>query len=137
MKIVIIGCGRMGSSLAAIFSKDNNVVVVDRRESAFRELDDNFPGEKVLGDSTDSELLKKAGISGADLVLVLTNEDNTNLMVSQIIKQQFKVKRNICRVDDPVRARAYEELGVETFCPTVFSVELLKKICTEPKRKKS
>mgnify|MGYP002866106881 CR=1 FL=1 len=73
-------------------------------------------------------------LSGADLVLVLTNDDNTNIMVSQIIKQQFKVKRNICRVDDPVRARAYEELGIETFCPTVFSVELLKKICSEPKR---
>jgi len=136
MRVVIVGCGRMGASLAAQFAKDQHqVTVVDIDENAFRELDENFPGEKVLGDGTNIDVLNKAKAKGADLFLSVTNKDNTNIMTAQVVMRQFEVKRNICRVDDPLRARAYKELGLETFCPTSYTVEILKDICLNKRSK--
>ena len=93
MRVVIVGCGRLGSLLATIFVKDSHeVTIIDKNESAFSRLDDNFSGYKILGDGALIDVLKRVDSSAADLFFALTNNDNTNIMIGQIVKNKFKTK---------------------------------------------
>jgi trk system potassium uptake protein TrkA len=127
MKIVIVGCGRVGSRLAMrLAAQGQEIIVIDEVRESFLRLGASFPGATYQGSGLDSEVLRHAGVQNADLVLALTRGDNRNLMVAQLTKHQFGVKRVVARLHDPIRAAKFRELGVETLCTTTVLEGLLE-----------
>jgi trk system potassium uptake protein TrkA len=127
MRILIVGCGRVGSRLAVRLAQgQNQVPVIDVKRDAFGRLGADFPGVTLQGSGLDLEVLKRAKIEQFENVLALTGGDNRNLMIAQMVKIQFKVPRAIARLHDPVRAAKYRELGVETLCTTTVIEGLLE-----------
>jgi trk system potassium uptake protein TrkA len=119
MKIVIVGCGRVGSTLAENFDMEGHeVIIFDIRSSAFDRLPETFKGSAIRGDGTDEAVLRRAGAEGADVFLTLTEGDNRNIMAAQLAIESLAVPRVIAKINDPVRAAAYAELGVVTLCRT-------------------
>ena len=133
--IIIIGCGRLGANLANTLSNNNgNVLIMDSTKDAFRRLSSDFGGLAVVGDAVDLDALKSAQIEKADAVIAVTNDDNTNIMVAQLARDMFHVKRVIARMYDPERESVYQELGIDTICPAILSakeVDKLLKNCKE------
>lgn len=126
MKVIILGCGRVGSTLALQMDKAGHTVsVIDNNSDAFQRLDPSFNGERVHGNGVDEDILRRAGIETADAFAAVTNGDNRNIMASQIAKEIFHVKRVVCRIYDPIRESTYRNLGIETICPTTISSNLL------------
>lgn len=127
MNVVIVGCGRVGAQLAAMLDAEGHkVYVIDREAYSFRRLPPTFGGTAMLGDGTDEESLKKAGIEEADAFVAVTQGDNRNVMAAQIAKHTFKVPRVLCRIYDPLRKDLYEILGLEAISPTIVFAQLLK-----------
>jgi trk system potassium uptake protein len=126
VKIVILGCGRVGATLAMMMDRaGHQVSVIDYSNEAFRRLDPKFSGDTIVGNGVDEEVLIRAGIKDADAFAAVTNGDNRNIMSSQIVKEIFKVKKVVCRIYDPIRQSTYNELGLETICPTVIGAQML------------
>ena len=126
MKIVILGCGRVGATLASWMDKaGHKVSVIDFSSDAFQRLSPDFQGETLVGNGVDEEVLIRAGIKDADAFAAVTNGDNRNIMASQIAKEIFKVKKVVCRIYDPLREEIYQELGLETICPTKVGARLI------------
>ena len=127
MKIVIMGCGRVGARLAGLLDTNNHrVTVLDIESYSFRRLPAGYRGTVLVGNGLDEEALKKAGIEEADVFVALTQGDNRNVMACQIAKHIFNVPRVVCRIYDPLRQELYSTLGVEAFSPTIIFGELLK-----------
>jgi trk system potassium uptake protein TrkA len=127
MKILIMGCGRVGARLAAMMDEEGHeVTVLDNDTYSFRRLPSSFGGTALFGNGIDEEALKKAGIEEADVFVALTQGDNRNVMSCQIAKHIFKVPRVMCRIYDPLREEMYGALGLETISPTKVFVQLLK-----------
>ena len=123
MRVVILGCGRIGSTLAAILTREGNEVsVIDRDQGAFdkavQRLGSDFAGETIRGVGIDEEVLRHAGIEQADAFVSVTSGDNTNIVAAQIARQRFHVPKVFARVYDPIRAEAYQDAGIETVCTT-------------------
>ncbi len=126
MKIVILGCGRVGATLAIMMDQaGHQVSVVDFSNESFRRLDPKFRGDTLVGNGVDEEVLIRAGIKEADAFAAVTNGDNRNIMASQIAKEIFNVKKVVCRIYDPIRQSTYNELGLESICPTVVGAQML------------
>ena len=127
MKIVIMGCGRVGARLASLLDEEGHeVTVLDNDTYSFRRLPPSFGGTALFGNGIDEEALKRAGIEEADLFVALTQGDNRNVMSSQIAKYVFNVPRVMCRIYDPLREEMYSALGLETISPTKVFAQLLK-----------
>jgi len=127
MHILILGCGRVGATLALMLEADgHSVAIVDRDREAFRRLGRNFKGETVLGIGIDEDVLRKAGIERAGAFAATTNGDNSNIMSAQIAKVKFKVPRVVARIYDPLRAEAYKELGIDTISPTLLGAGMCR-----------
>lgn len=130
MKLVILGCGRVGAALATQMSSEGHqVMIIDRDKSAFRRLDPEFHkshGETLFGDGMDEDVLRRAGIEDADAFAAVTNGDNRNIMAAQIVKHIFGVPKVICRIYDPMRQETYNELGLESISPTTVGAKLLR-----------
>ena len=108
MRAVIIGCGRVGATMArALESAGHEVTVVDLVTRAFDRLPAAFRGSAVRGDGTDEDTLRRAGAEGADLFLALTEGDNRNVMAAQLAVEALRISRVYAKVNDPVRAKAY------------------------------
>ncbi|MGD1899658.1 MAG: potassium channel family protein [Phormidesmis sp.] len=122
--IVVIGCGRLGSLLAGRLSAEgNSVVVIDQKESAFENLSSEFSGFQIVGDASEMATLKKAKLDKADCLLVVTREDNVNLMVAQIGRIFFETPVVLARVFDPAREAIYREFDIDTISPTQLSAD--------------
>ncbi len=129
MKVLIVGCGRVGGLLAGRLDSDgHDVTIIDENRQAFEKLPSSFAGNTALGNGIDMDVLRSAGIQGADAVLMLTEGDNRNLMGGQIAKEIFGVSRVICKVNDPIRAQTYRSRGLETWSRTTILGELLHEI---------
>ena len=127
MKVVIMGCGRVGARLAALLdSEGHQVTVLDNDAYSFRRLPSKFGGTTLLGNALDEEVLKKAGIKEADAFVAVTQGDNRNVMASQIAKHIFNVPKVVCRIYDPLRRDLYDTLGIETISPTIIFAQMLK-----------
>jgi trk system potassium uptake protein TrkA len=122
MKVIILGCGRMGSHLARRLDQEgHDVTVIDRTSDSFARLGAEFQGKMVLGTGIDEDILRRAGAEHADAFVALSNGDNTNAMAAEIAKLVFKIPRVVARLYDPVREDTYHSLGLmETVCPTVM-----------------
>jgi trk system potassium uptake protein TrkA len=119
MKVVIVGCGRVGSVLADSFGRaGHHVIVIDMLTRAFDRLPATFGGQAIRGNGTDEDVLRRAGVEGADLFLALTEGDNRNVMAAQVALEELGVRNVIAKVNDPVRAEAYSHLGLPTLCRT-------------------
>ena len=127
MKVVIMGCGRVGARLAVQLEGDGHTVtVLDNNAYSFRRLPPDFSGTALLGNGLDEEALKKAGIEEADAFFVVTQGDYRNVMAAQIAKHIFNVPRVICRIYDPLRQELYQTLGLETISPTTIFAQILR-----------
>jgi trk system potassium uptake protein TrkA len=127
MKVVIMGCGRVGALLATLLDADGHLVsVLDTDTYSFRRLPPIFNGTALLGDGTDEESLRKAGIEEADAFVAITQGDNRNVMAAQIAKHIFNVPKVVCRIYDPLRRELYNTLGIEAFSPTTIFAQILK-----------
>ena len=126
---VIVGCGRLGASLAnAISDAESSVMMVDQDERAFRKLDAAYGGLTLVGDATDVAVLRSAQIERADTVVSVTNDDNTNIMVAQISCNLYHIPNVVCRLYDPEREVVYREFGIDTICPTVLSTREIDRL---------
>lgn len=129
VKVVIVGCGRVGSRLALqLVEEGHEVTVIDQASSAFTRLGDNFAGTALLGNGIDEDMLKRAGIEEADAFCALTNGDNRNIMSAEMAQHVFNVPKVICRIYDPIRFEVYRELGLGVICPTIMGTESVHSI---------
>ena len=127
MKVVIMGCGRVGARLANLLDADgHSVAVLDTNSYSFRRLLPDFSGMALVGNGIDEEALKRAGIEEADAFVAVTQGDNRNVMAAQIAKHIFDVPRVICRIYDPLRQELYSTLGLEAINPTTVFAEILR-----------
>jgi trk system potassium uptake protein TrkA len=130
MRVLIIGCGRVGSVLAnRLDGEGHQVVILDKNQQAFRRLSEKFSGERRIGNGLVEEYVRPALKKEVDILFVMTDKDNINLMIAQWVKKKFSVKRVITEVHDSILAGLYKELDVETVCPTDLVLrELLETI---------
>jgi trk system potassium uptake protein TrkA len=126
VKVIIVGCGRVGAHLALQLDREgNDVTVVDQHVAAFGRLAADFGGQMVVGNGIDEAVLRRAGIEHADCFCSVTSGDNRNIMSAQIAKVIFNVPRVITRIYDPNRELAYREMGLETLCSTTIGANLI------------
>ena len=134
MYVVIVGAGRVGSTVAKWALQEGHVVsVLDEDPLSHERLDmgmddswENLGGQFTVGTALEIEALEAAGIDRADVFIASTDGDNTNLVVSQIAQRRFRVPRVIVRVLDPLRAEWYREQGLQTVCPTAVAIDMLE-----------
>lgn len=125
MRVVVMGCGRVGSTIAARLEREGNAVtVVDTDPYSFRRLPSDFKGETMVGSGYDDHVLVAAGIRQADAFLALTQGDNRNLLAAQMAKHIFEVKTVVARVYDPFRGEIFANLGLRTFSPTNIGADM-------------
>ena len=125
-KVVILGCGRVGSTLAKQLARDGYyVTIIDLTSDAFRRLGTKFKGQRLVGAGLDQDTLRKAGIEGADIFIAVTQGDNRNYFASQMAKEVYRVPRVLCRIYDPIREQIFSELGLETFSPTRLGAQVM------------
>jgi trk system potassium uptake protein len=131
--IVIMGCGRVGSTLAHILEdRDNTVAVIDMDPEAFRRLGSAFKGEKVTGIGFDRAVLSQAGIERADAFAAVSSGDNSNIISARVARETFGVQRVAARIYDPRRAEVYERLGIPTVATVRWTADqMLRKIVPE------
>jgi trk system potassium uptake protein TrkA len=134
---LIIGCGRVGSTIALQLHKEGwDVTVIDENEDALSRLGENWPGSFVVGHGMDTDLLRQAGIEEADAVVVSTDGDNTNIDIGQVAQKRFGIQCVIARILDPARADFYAARGLRTVCPTKTAIDTLTeavRACEIPK----
>ena len=132
MRVIIIGCGRVGARTAAeLDQRGDHVTVIDVDQRAFNRLPDTFGGVTVRGSGGDEDVLRGAGAEMTDILMALTEGDNRNAMAAQLGKHVFGVPRVIAKINDPMRAEAYRSLGVETICRTVILADALVEATAE------
>ena len=127
MKVVIMGCGRVGAQLAkTLDAEGHSVTIIDLDAHSFRWLPANFQGTALVGNGLDQEVLKRAGIENTDVFVVVTQGDNRNVMAAQIAKHIFNVPKVTCRIYDPLRQDLYQTLGLDGISPTTIFARILK-----------
>jgi len=133
MRTIIVGCGRVGAGLAGQLARDGHeVTVLDQTTEAFRRLAPDFPGQALRGDGTDESVLRRAGAAGADWFLALTNGDNRNILAAQLASETFGIQYVLCKINDPVRARAYATFGVHTIDRTMMMIDSIGRFMGRP-----
>ena len=126
MKVIVIGCGRVGSAIAKQLDRDGwDVTAVDEKEEALTRLGEHWSGGFVVGHGMDVDVLRQAGIDDTDAVVVATDGDNTNLVVAQVAQKRFGIDCVVVRVLDPGRADFYASRGLRTVCPTSTAIEVV------------
>jgi trk/ktr system potassium uptake protein len=126
MKAIVIGCGRVGATVAQQLDASGwDVTAIDEKEDSLGRLGDSWTGGFVVGHGMDQQLLRDAGIEEADAVVVTTNGDNTNIVIAQVAQKHFQVPTVVVRILDPARAQFYAERGLRVVCPTSAAIETL------------
>ncbi|MGH3970150.1 MAG: potassium channel family protein [Mycobacterium sp.] len=126
MRVVVMGCGRVGSSLADGLSRiGHDVAVIDRDGTAFNRLSPDFDGERVLGVGFDRDVLLRAGIEDADAFAAVSSGDNSNIISARLARETFGVQRVVARIYDAKRAAVYERLGIPTIATVPWTTDRL------------
>src|SRR5919199_874314 len=126
MKVLVIGCGRVGSTIAKRLAGEGwDVTAVDGKESALSRLGEGWGGGFVVGPGVGTHVLREAGIEEADAVVVSTDGDNTNIVIGQVAQKRFGIDCTVVRVLDPARADFYAQHGLRTVCPTSTAIDVL------------
>lgn len=133
MRVVIIGCGRVGAGLAEQLAREGNeVTIVDIETRAFDRLEPDFPGQAIRADGTDEDVLRRVGTETADWFFALTEGDNRNAFAAQLATENFGVKNVVAKINDPVRAEAFTMLGLATICRTRLLIDALARYAGLP-----
>ena len=134
MHVVVVGCGRVGSSLSLnMLSGGHTVAIIDRRAEAFRRLPDDFAGTTVQGIGFDRDHLIEAGIEQAGAVAAVTNGDNSNVLVARVARETFGVDRVVARIYDPRRAVIYQRLGFATVATVAWTTDqVMRRLLPDP-----
>jgi trk system potassium uptake protein TrkA len=123
---IVIGCGRVGSTVALQLDASGwDVTVIDENEDALGRLGDSWTGGFVVGHGMDTNVLREAGIEDADAVVVSTDGDNTNIIIGQVAQKRFGIECTVVRILDPARADFYAQRGLRTVCPTSTAIDVL------------
>jgi len=131
MKVIIMGCSRVGARLAELLYRDGHqVTILDIKADSFRRLEQDFGGAALLGSGLDEAVLRRAGIETADAFITATQGDNRNIMAAQVARHIFNVPRVVCRIYDPLRRDLYSELGLETISSTTIVAQMIKEELT-------
>src|SRR4029453_4683496 len=126
VKAIVIGCGRVGSTVALELRAEGwDVVAIDEKEEALGRLGESWDGGFVVGHGMDTSVLRRAGVEEADAVVVSTERDNTKIVVGQVVQKRFGVQCVVVRLLDPARAEFYAAQGMRTICPTSNAIERL------------
>jgi trk system potassium uptake protein TrkA len=126
MRVLVIGCGRVGSAVALELKAAGwEVTVIDEREEALGRLGESWTGEFVVGHGMDLQLLRRSGIEDADAVVVTTDGDNSNIVIGQVAQKQFQVPSVVVRILDPARSEFYSSRGLNVVCPTSSAISTL------------
>ena len=124
MRVIIVGCGRVGSELTIQLAKaGHDVTILDKRPSAFDRLPPGFEARTMVGLGFDRELLVEAGVKEADAFISVTNGDNSNIVSARVAREYFHVPKVIARIYDPRRAEIYERLNIPTVATTTWGVK--------------
>jgi len=124
VRVIIVGCGRVGSELTIQLAKaGHDVTIVDKRPSAFDRLPPGFEARTMVGLGFDRELLVEAGVKEADAFISVTNGDNSNIVSARVAREYFHVPNVIARIYDPRRAEIYERLNIPTVATTTWGVK--------------
>jgi trk system potassium uptake protein len=124
VRIVVVGCGRVGSELATLLSReDNEVAVIDKNPRSLQRLALDWDGKRVVGFGFDRDSLEEAGISGADALAAVTNGDNSNILTARIARETYQVPNVVARIYDPRRAVIYRRLGIPTVATVTWTVD--------------
>ena len=141
MKLIVIGCGRVGSTIAKRFASEGwDVTAIDEKESALSRLGEDWTGGFIVGHGMDNAVLREAGIEEADSVVVSTDGDNTNLVIGQVAQKRFGIECTVVRILDPARAEFYNKRGLRTICPTSTAIDALSdavRTCVVPPREEA
>jgi trk system potassium uptake protein TrkA len=131
MKVIIIGCGRVGEQLARLLVDEGHLVaVIDYDARALARLGPNFKGQRITGVGFDRDVLIKAGIEQADAFAAASSSDNANIVAARIAHNIFHVPRVVARLFDPQRAEIYRRLGMLTISSTTWGAERLRELLT-------
>jgi trk system potassium uptake protein TrkA len=126
VKAIVVGCGRVGSSVALQLAREEwDVTAIDEKDEALARLGEHWAGGFVVGHGMDTEILRKAGIEEADAVVVATDGDNSNIVIGQVAQKRFDIQCVVVRVLDPARAEFYDGRGLRTVCPTKTAIDAL------------
>lgn len=130
MHVVIVGCGRVGSTLAReLSSQGHTVAIIDRKPEAFSRLGESFTGIRIVGIGFDRDVLIEAGIERAGALASVTNGDNSNILIARVAREEFGLERVVARIYDPKRAEIYERLGIATVATVKWTSErILRRI---------
>ncbi|MGD9702299.1 MAG: TrkA family potassium uptake protein [Acidimicrobiia bacterium] len=133
MHVVVVGCGRVGSSLARQLTEaGHTVAVIDRNPDAFLRLGDEFTGRIIAGIGFDRDRLIEAGIEEAGALASVTNGDNSNILIARVARETFGVERVVARIYDPRRAAIYQRLGIATVATVAWTTErVLRRLIPE------
>ena len=124
MHVVIMGCGRVGSTLArGLEVRDHSTAVIDQNPDAFRRLGPSFTGSTVTGRGFDRDVLKRAGIETADAFAAVSSGDNSNIISARVAREQFGITNVVARIYDPGRAEVYERLGIPTVATVTWAAD--------------
>jgi trk system potassium uptake protein TrkA len=122
--VVIMGCGRVGSTLARSLEERNHTVsVIDNEPDSFRRLGPDFNGDKVTGYGFDQEVLEKAGIRRADAFAAVSSGDNSNIIAARVARETFGIDKVVARIYDPGRAEVYQRLGITTVATVKWTAD--------------
>lgn len=137
MNILVIGCGKVGSQLATQLSQEgHDVSIIDRDEEALEMLGEEYEGFKTCGIPIDKDVLKRAGIENCDALAAVSQDDNVNIMVSQLAHEIFHVPSVLARIYDPKRENVFSHFGLHTVCPTNLTVAAIRSAITDKEKPK-
>lgn len=126
MRVVVMGCGRVGASLADALSRlGHEVAIIDRDEAAFHRLSPEFTGERILGMGFDRDVLLRAGIEHTGAFAAVSSGDNSNIIAARVARETFGVQRVVARIYDAKRAAVYERLGIPTIATVPWTTDRL------------
>lgn len=131
MKVIIMGCGRVGSQVSLLLAKQGHeVIVIDHDANALSKLGTDFKGRVVRGIGFDKNVLIEAGVETAEGFVAASSSDNANIVAARIARNIFRVPRVVARLYDPVRAEVYQRLGLSTISSTAWGAERIVEVVT-------
>ena len=136
MHVVIMGCGRVGSTLAQeLDARGHSIAIIDQDPTSFRKLPSTFGGRTIAGVGFDRDRLIEAGIEHADAFAAVSSGDNSNIISARVARETFRVPKVIARIYDPRRAEIYQRLGVETVASVAWTAQQMVHTITPEDRK--
>lgn len=128
MHVVVVGCGRVGSGLAAsLTAEGHTVAIIDRSPRAFRRLPEDWTGERVAGSGFDRDDLDRAGAGRAQALAAVTSGDNTNILTVRIARETYGIANVVARIYDPRRAEIYQRLGIPTVATVTWTIDQVRR----------